>query len=232
MINLRKANQRGHFDHGWLNTYHTFSFASYYDPDHMGFRSLRVMNEDRVKPGMGFGMHGHQDMEILTYVLEGGLAHKDSLGNGEVLRPGELQRMSAGTGIRHSEFNPSKDEPVHFYQIWMLPETDGLTPSYEQREFSEAERSGKLRLVAAKDPKDGALTIHQNAQVYSALLAPGEKASYTLQPRRHAWVQVARGAITVNGQSMEAGDGAAVSDEALLELVAQKPSDILLFDLT
>jgi quercetin 2,3-dioxygenase len=231
MINLRKAGQRGHFDHGWLNTYHTFSFASYYDPDHMGFRSLRVMNEDRVKPGMGFGMHGHQDMEILTYVLEGGLAHKDSLGNGAVLRPGELQRMSAGTGIRHSEFNPSKDEPVHFNQIWMLPDADGLTPRYEQRKYSDAERSGKLKLVAAKDAKDGALAIHQNAQVYSALLAPGEKASYTLAPARHAWVQVARGAVKINGESMQAGDGAAVSQETLVELEAQDASDILLFDL-
>jgi redox-sensitive bicupin YhaK (pirin superfamily) len=228
MINLRKANQRGHFDHGWLNTYHTFSFASYYDPDHMGFRSLRVMNDDRVKPGMGFGMHGHQDMEILTYVLEGGLAHKDSLGNGEVLRPGELQRMSAGTGIRHSEFNPSKDEPVHFYQIWMLPETDGLTPSYEQREFRDAERSGKLKLVAAKDAKDGALEFH-TSPVFYRLSGSGERPTLPLQPGRTCLGASGARRGQVNGQSMEAG-AARRERGALLELAA-KPSDILLFDL-
>jgi redox-sensitive bicupin YhaK (pirin superfamily) len=231
MIKLRQRDQRGHFDHGWLNTYHSFSFASYYDPQNMGFRSLRVINEDRVQPAMGFGTHGHQDMEILTYVLEGGLAHKDSLGNGAIIRPGELQRMTAGTGIRHSEANASKDELVHFYQIWILPEKEGLKPGYEQRQFSDAERNGKLKLLASRDGRDGSMTINQDASVYSTLLAPGESTRYTLAPERHAWVQVARGAVTLNGSPLKAGDGAAVSQEAQLELSAQEPSDVLLFDL-
>jgi quercetin 2,3-dioxygenase len=231
MITLRKSDQRGHFDHGWLNTYHTFSFASYYDPKQMGFRALRVINEDRVQPGMGFGTHGHKDMEILTYVLEGGLVHKDSLGNGDVIRPGELQHMTAGAGIRHSEANASKDEVVHFYQIWLLPDAEGLKPGYEQRAFSESERRGTLRVVASKDARDGSLKIHQDTGLYSALLLPGEAVEHTLQPGRHAWVQVARGAITLNGHSLEAGDGAAISDETLLKITATQPSDILLFDL-
>lgn len=231
MLQIRRADERGHADHGWLNTYHTFSFANYHDPAHMGFRALRVINEDRVQPGQGFGTHGHRDMEILSYVLAGALEHKDSLGNGEVLRPGEFQRMSAGTGVRHSEFNPSDTEPAHFYQIWLIPHTTGLTPSYEQRAFSDAEKRGTLRLVASHDGTDGSLTIHQDARVYLALLEPGESVRHDLPPGRHAWLQVVRGAVRTNDLPLSAGDGLAVSDEAHLAITAVQSAEVMLFDL-
>ncbi len=231
MFRLRKAHDRGHADHGWLNTYHTFSFADYQDPAHMGFRALRVINEDRVQPGQGFGTHGHRDMEIISYVLQGALAHKDSMGNGSVLRPGEFQRMSAGTGIRHSEFNPSPTEPAHFYQIWLLPERPGITPSYEQKSFAEEGRRGKLQLVAAPDGTGGALTIHQDARVYLATLQPGEEIAQPLPRGRHAWLQVLRGAVRVNDLLLQTSDGLAVSAEPVLTIVGQQPAEVMLFDL-
>jgi redox-sensitive bicupin YhaK (pirin superfamily) len=231
MIRLRKSADRGHFNHGWLDTWHTFSFADYYDPEQVGFRALRVINDDRVAAGQGFGMHGHRDMEIVTYVLEGALEHRDSLGNGEVLRPGELQRMTAGTGVRHSEFNPSPTEPVHLYQIWLLPERRGLQPSYEQRPFPEEERRGRLRLVASPDGADGSLTIRQDARLYLTTLQAGEAVTHMLKPGRHAWVQALRGQLTVNGQVLTAGDGAAVSDELALHLRGDRDAEVLLFDL-
>jgi redox-sensitive bicupin YhaK (pirin superfamily) len=232
MIRVRKASERGHFDHGWLDTYHTFSFARYHDPEHMGFRSLRVINEDRVGPGRGFGMHGHEDMEIVTYVLEGALAHKDSLGTGSALRAGELQRMTAGTGIMHSEFNPSDADPVHLYQIWLLPERRGLEPSYEQKAFPAGERHNRLRLVAAPDGRDGALAIRQDARLYLGTLDGGREVTHDLAPGRHAWVQVLRGTVSLNGADLAAGDGAAVSDESRLALRAGGPSEVLVFDLS
>ncbi len=231
MIQIRKAAERGHFDHGWLDTHHTFSFADYYDPAYLGFRSLRVINDDRVQPGRGFGMHGHRDMEIVTYVLEGALAHRDSMGNGSVLRPGELQHMTAGTGVRHSEFNPSDREEVHLYQIWLLPNREGLPPSYEQKAFPEEERRGTLRLVASPAGEQGALTIHQDARLYLSTLPAGEGVAHTLKPGRHAWLQVLRGQATLNGRPLSAGDGAAVSDEGKLEVKAEREAEILLFDL-
>ena len=233
MIAIRRSAERGHFDHGWLDTRHTFSFADYLDPDHMGFRALRVINEDRVRPGQGFGTHGHRDMEILSYVLSGVLSHRDSGGGTGQLRPGEVQRMSAGTGIRHSEFNGSDAEPVHFLQIWLHPDRPGHRPSYEQRSFPEPERRGRLRLVASPDGAQGSTTIHQDARVYASLLQEGSAVEQALPPGRHAWVQVARGAVLLNGERLSAGDGAAVSDERLLKLSAAGPgeAEILLFDL-
>jgi redox-sensitive bicupin YhaK (pirin superfamily) len=231
MLTIRKAEDRGHANHGWLNTYHTFSFANYYEPKHMGFRALRVINEDRVSPGNGFGTHGHKNMEIITYVLEGALEHKDSIGTGSVIQPGEVQRMSAGTGILHSEFNHSKSESVHFLQIWLLPEKEGLPPSYEQRNFSPAKTPGKLHLVAARDGRDAAVTVHQDVDLYAAVLEPGDRVSHSLQPQRHAWVQVARGAITLNGLSLDKGDGAAISEETDVVIEATTDAEILLFDL-
>ncbi len=231
MFEHRKANQRGHADHGWLNTYHTFSFADYYDPQAMGFRSLRVINEDRVAPGRGFGMHGHRDMEIISYVLSGALAHQDSLGHGSVLRPGEFQRMSAGSGIRHSEFNPSEDQPVHFYQIWLLPEHEGIPPSYEQKEFPAAETQNRLRLVASPGGAEGSLAIHQDARVYLATLEAGTSLSHAIAPGRHAWLQVLRGGVNAGGVKLATSDGLAVSDEAALAISADGPAEIMLFDL-
>lgn len=231
MFQIRKSHDRGHADHGWLDTYHTFSFADYYDPAQMGFRSLRVINEDRVAPGMGFGMHGHRDMEIVTYVLSGALEHKDSMGNGEVLRPGEFQRMSAGTGIRHSEFNPSASEPVHLYQIWLLPKANGIAPSYEQKMFAPEEQPGKLRLVASPDGAEGSLTIHQDAQIYLATLRSGESIRHEFFAGRHAWLQVLRGNVTVGETVLESSDALAVSDEPALEIIAKEPAEIMLFDL-
>jgi redox-sensitive bicupin YhaK (pirin superfamily) len=231
MIQIRKASDRGHFDHGWLDTYHTFSFAAYHDPKHMGFRALRVINEDRVQPGRGFGMHGHRDMEIVTYVLEGALEHRDSMGNGEVLRPAEFQRMSAGTGIRHSEFNPSETEPVHLYQIWLLPDREGLEPSYEQKAFPADEMHNRLRLVAAPDGSDGSLTIHQDARIYLAALDTDRSIVHALAPGRHAWLQILRGARALGGDPLSAGDGAAISDRPDIELLPSVDSEVMLFDL-
>lgn len=231
MIEIRRSDDRGHADHGWLNSYHTFSFASYHDPRFMGFRQLRVINEDRVQPGKGFGTHPHRDMEILSYVLDGVLEHEDSMGNGSTIRPGEVQRMSAGTGVTHSEFNHSRDSVVHFLQIWILPEKEGLPPSYEQRNFPEDERRDRLRLVAARNGRDGAVTIHQDVDVYAALLGPKSGVEHALQPGRHAWVQIARGGASVNGNPLAAGDGMAVSSEASLRIEADGSAEVLLFDL-
>ena len=231
MIRVRKAEERGHFDHGWLNTYHTFSFDEYYDPRHMGFQALRVINEDRVVPGAGFPTHSHRDMEIVSYVLEGALEHRDSMGNTSVIRPGEVQRMSAGAGVTHSEYNPSRAEPLHFLQIWILPERRGLAPSYAQKAFPEEERRGRLRLVASPDGGAGSVRIHQDARLLSALLAPGQEALHELAPGRHAWVQVARGAIAVNGETLTAGDGAAVSEEASVWLSDKDQAEVLVFEL-
>jgi len=231
MIQVRKAAERGHFDHGWLDTYHTFSFGDYFDPAHVGFRSLRVINDDRVQPGQGFGMHGHRDMEIVTYVLEGALAHKDSLGNGSIVRAGELQRMTAGTGVRHSEFNPSDKEWVHLYQIWLLPGRNGLQPSYEELALDEAEKRGRFRLVASPDGADGSLTIHQDARLYLASLMPGEAVTHQIESGRAAWLQVLRGRVDFLGNDLSAGAGVATTDENAVAVRATAPSEVLLFDL-
>jgi redox-sensitive bicupin YhaK (pirin superfamily) len=231
MITLRKSHERGRAEHGWLDSRHTFSFAGYHDPEHMGFRDLRVINEDRVEPARGFGTHAHRDMEIVSYVLAGELAHRDSLGNGSVIRPGDVQRMSAGTGVTHSELNPSPGEPVHFLQVWILPEKDGLRPSYEQRHFPAAERTGRLRLVASRDARDGSLRVHQDADVYASLLDRGDAVTHALRPGRHAWLQLARGRCAVNGVALEAGDGAAISGEAQLRIDGAEGAELLLFDL-
>ncbi|MEZ2229880.1 pirin family protein [Microcoleus sp.] len=231
MIAIRKSEARGHANHGWLDSYHTFSFANYYDPKYMNFRSLRVINEDVINGGKGFGTHGHTDMEIITYVLEGALEHKDSLGTGAVIKPGEVQRMSAGTGIQHSEFNHSPSDSVHLLQIWLLPDRNGLTPSYEQRDFPLVERRGRLRLVAARDARDGAVKIHQDVDLYAAVLDKDARVSHVLQSNRYAWVQVARGSVLLNGLALEQGDGAAVSDESELVIEATADAEFLLFDL-
>lgn len=231
MLVQRKAAERGHADHGWLNTYHTFSFSSYQDPHHMRFRSLRVMNEDWVAPGQGFGTHPHQDMEIVTYVLSGALEHKDSMGNGEVLRPGEFQRMTAGTGITHSEFNPSATEPVHLYQIWLYPESKGLKPSYEQKKFPAEQRHNRLQLVAARDAAQGSLLIHQDARIYLAQLDADAVVQHSLSSGRHAWLQVLRGSVSLNGQRLETSDGVAVSEETELNIKVETEAEIMLFDL-
>lgn len=231
MIAIRPGLERGRGEYGWLDTRHTFSFNDYYDPGQMGFRALRVINEDWVRPGQGFGMHGHRDMEIITYVLEGALEHRDSLGNGSVLRPGEFQRMTAGTGIRHSEFNPSESEPVHLYQIWLHPDRPGWPPSYDQRAFPEEERRGRFRLVASPDGRDGSLTIHQDAEVLLSSLDAGGRATHGLAPGRHAWLQVLRGSVRLGGDTLVAGDGAAVSDESSVTVLADGPSEVMLFDL-
>ncbi len=231
MMQIRHSEERGRYDYGWLDTAHTFSFNTYLDPEHMGFRALRVINEDRVQPGEGFGMHGHRDMEIVTVVLEGALEHKDSLGSGSVIRPGRVQRMTAGRGIRHSEFNPSATEPVHLYQIWILPDQQGLPPGYEEQTFDPAERPGRLRLIASRTGEDGSLTIHQDARLYQASLRPGESVVQELSPGRHAWVQVLRGGVRVNGESQKAGDGAALSRETNLSIQSDEGGDVLVFDL-
>jgi redox-sensitive bicupin YhaK (pirin superfamily) len=231
MIQVRKAVERGHFDHGWLDTYHTFSFGDYYDPAHLGFRSLRVINNDRVQPGQGFGMHGHRDMEIVTYVLGGVLQHRDSMGNGSTIRAGELQRMTAGTGVRHSEFNPSNTQWVHLYQIWLLPQRKGLEPSYEQLAVGEEEKHGRLRLVASPDGVDGSLTLHQDARLYLASLSPGEGIAHEIDRGRAAWLQVLRGSVHALGHDLAAGDGVAVTDERSISVQAAVPSEVLLFDL-
>ena len=233
MITLRPSAERGHANHGWLDTYHTFSFDTYHDPKHMGFRSLRVINEDWVAGGKGFSPHGHRDMEIVTYVLEGALQHQDSMGNGSVIRPGEVQRMSAGTGVTHSEYNPSPTERLHLLQIWIRPEARNLEPSYEQKKFPAEGRRGRLQLVASRDAREGSVKIQQDAALYTAALEPKATVRHKLAGGRHAWLQVARGAVTLNGVALKAGDGAAVSDERALEIAGADggSSEILLFDL-
>ena len=231
MIQIRKSDERGHANHGWLDTRFTFSFADYDDPKHVHFRTLRVMNDDRVAGGGGFPMHPHRDMEIVTYVLEGALEHRDSMGNGSVIKPGDIQYMSAGTGVTHSEFNASETEPVHLFQIWMFPERQGLKPAYGQKNFSEAEKRGKLRLLVSPDGRDGSVQIRQDNDLYATVLGTGESVKHALKPERHAYVQVARGSVTLNGKRLEEGDGAAISDEKTLELTGEKDSEVLLFDL-
>jgi hypothetical protein len=231
MITLRPGNERGHANHGWLDSYHTFSFANYYDPQHMGFRDLRVINEDWIAANRGFGAHSHRDMEIITYVLEGALEHKDSLGTGAVIKPGDAQRMSAGTGITHSEFNNSATDPVHLLQIWILPDTKGITPSYEQRNFPLEEKLGKLRLIAAKDGRDGAVKIHQDVDLYTSVLRKGDRIIHNLLPNRYAWLQVASGEIKVGDRALIAGDAISASNIEALNISTDTEAEILLFDL-
>jgi len=231
MISIRKSNERGHADHGWLDTRFSFSFADYYDAKHINFRTLRVMNDDRVAGGGGFPTHPHRDMEIVTYVMEGALAHKDSLGNGSTIKAGDVQYMSAGTGVAHSEFNASKTEPVHLYQIWMFPDKQGHKPTYDQKNFSEAEKRGKLRLVVSPDGRDGSVKIRQDNELYATVLGPGDRVMHELKPERHAYVQVARGSVKLNGEALEVGDGAEISNEKALELTGVKDAEVLLFDL-
>ena len=231
MMTIRKSEERGHANHGWLDSYFSFSFAEYHDPQHMGFRSLRVINDDRIAPGGGFGMHPHRDMEIISYVLEGAVEHKDSMGNGSVIRPGDVQRMSAGTGVRHSEFNPSKTEGVHFLQIWIEPDVTGIAPSYEEKHFDAASKRGKLRLVASADAREGSVKLHQDASVYAALVDGNEKVTHTLAGGRRAYVHVARGSVSVNGQALAAGDALKVSDLSAITLEHGDKAEVLLFDL-
>ena len=230
-IQLRPARERGQFDHGWLKTAHSFSFADYYDPKFMGFRVLRVINEDFVAAGRGFGMHPHHDMEIVTYVLEGELGHRDSMGNGSVIRPGDVQRMSAGTGVTHSEMNSSKTQRVHLLQIWILPDKQGYQPSYEQKAFTDADRRDKLRVVASPDGRDGSVTIHQNATISASLLSPGKRVEHVLEKNRYAWVQVAKGSVELDGQKLAAGDGAAIRGPGTLPLHGVDDAEVLVFDL-
>jgi redox-sensitive bicupin YhaK (pirin superfamily) len=232
MFQIRRSADRGHFDHGWLDTYHTFSFGDYYDPGQMGFRALRVINEDRVAPGGGFGMHGHRDMEIVTCVLSGALEHKDSLGHGEALRPGEMQHMTAGTGIRHSEFNPSATEPVHLYQIWLLPEAKGLAPSYSQKKFPAEERHGRWQLVASPDGAHSSLEIQTDSRIYLANIDAGAGVSHKFEPDRYGWLQVLRGSVDLSGHNLEAGDGVAISQEPKVTLAASAPAEVMFFDLS
>lgn len=231
MITIRKAEERGHFDHGWLDTWHTFSFDRYHDPRHMSFGSLRVINEDRVAPGHGFPTHSHRDMEIITYVLEGGLAHRDSIGNGSVIKPGDVQRMTAGTGVAHSEANPSSSEAVHLLQIWIMPNARNLEPSYEQKMFSDDLKQGKLALIASQDGRDGSVTIHQDADVFASRLDRGQQVTHATGDDRKVWVQVARGSVRVNDVDLKQGDGAAITDEAKVEIEGREPAEVLLFDM-
>ena len=231
MMNVRRASERGHAHHGWLDSHHTFSFAGYHDPKHMGFRSLRVINEDRVAPGQGFGRHSHRDMEIISYVLEGALSHQDSTGTGAVIRPGDVQRMTAGTGVAHSEQNASATEGVHFLQIWIQPSQAGLPASYEQKSFTREETQGRLRVVASPDARDGSVTLHADAVLYAGVLEAGSKAEVALAPDRHAWVHVARGTVRVNGTALAAGDGAAISDEPAVRIEGGERGEVLVFDL-
>ncbi len=231
-IQVRRAGERGHANHGWLDSHHTFSFADYYDPEFMGFRALRVINEDRVAGGGGFPPHSHRDMEIISYVLEGALAHKDSMGTGSVIKPGDVQRMSAGTGVTHSEMNASKTDKVHFLQIWIIPDRPGHAPGYEQKSFSTAERQGKLRIVASPDGRDGSVTLHQDATLAAGLLAPGESATHEVREKRYVWVQVARGTVDVGGQALEAGDGLAAVGPGALTITGTQDAEVLVFDLS
>lgn len=230
MMTIRSAENRGHADHGWLNTWHTFSFADYYDPTFLGYRSLRVINDDTVAPGQGFGTHGHRDMEIISYVLSGELAHKDSMGNGRVIRPGEFQYMAAGNGVLHSEFNPSDKEPVHFLQIWIVPEKKGFPASYAEKTGAELPK-GRLNLVASHAGRDGSIPIHQDTDLYLAKLGKGDSVTHRLNPQRHAWVHVAQGEVTLNGKTLKSGDGAALEDEPVVQMEGKNPSQVLLFDL-
>lgn len=231
MITPRPSAERGHFNHGWLDSYHSFSFADYFDPDHMGFRALRVINQDQIEPAGGFPTHGHRDMEIVTYMLAGELEHKDSLGSGSIIRPGLVQRMTAGTGIRHSEFNPSQENASHLLQIWMLPDRDGLTPDYEEKDFPLGGRTNQMQMIAAPGGKNGALHINQDIDLYACILGPDHTLTQTLRPDRHAWVQVAGGGLTLNGHALASGDGAAVSDETTLTFESADGAEFLLFDL-
>jgi len=231
MIHILKSNARGNANHGWLDSRFTFSFADYYDPAHIQFRALRVMNDDRIAGGGGFPTHPHRDMEIVTYVLEGALQHRDSMGNGSVIRPGDVQYMSAGTGVSYSEFNASETETVHLYQIWMFPDHKGHKPVYDQKHFAEGDKRGKLRLVVSPDGREGSVKIRQDNELYATVLAPGETVKHELKPQRHAYVQVARGSVTLNGQALETGDGAAISEEQSIELAGEKDAEVLLFDL-
>jgi redox-sensitive bicupin YhaK (pirin superfamily) len=231
MMNIRRADERGHANHGWLDSHHTFSFADYYDAAHMGFHNLRVVNDDRVAPGMGFGKHPHRDMEIISYVLEGSLEHRDSIGTGSVIKPGDVQRMSAGAGVLHSEFNASKTEPVHFLQIWILPRERGGPPGYEQKTFSQEEKAGRLRLVASPDGHDGSVTVHADASLYAGLFAPGQTVEAEVSNGRHIWVHVASGAVRVNGHDLSTGDSAGISNEATLRIEGIHDAEILVFDL-
>jgi hypothetical protein len=231
MLNLRKAGERGHANHGWLDTYHTFSFADYYDPQWMGFRSLRVINDDLVLPHKGFGMHPHRDMEIITYILSGALKHQDTMGNGRVIRAGEAQYMAAGSGVLHSESNPSSEEAVHLLQIWIQPDRNGVTPRYAEKSLAAA-APGQFHLVTSKTGRDGSIAIHQDADLWLARLGVGARVAHSLAPGRHAWVHVAEGEVTLNGQTLAGGDGAAVSEEAKLEISAAIPAQVLLFDLS
>ena len=231
MVTVRKAHERGHANHGWLDTWHTFSFADYYNPREMGFGPLRVINDDTVQPGMGFGTHGHRDMEIITYVLEGALEHKDSMGNGSIIRPGNVQRMSAGTGVQHSEFNPSREEFVHLLQIWIEPKFTGVRPSYEEKEFGVQDKKGKLRLIASPDGHDGSVTIHQDARVYAGVFDAGDSARHEVKPGRRIYVHVARGEVSVNGEQLKTGDGARITGVSEVTLNDGKGGEVLLFDL-
>ena len=231
MITIRNRDERGAVNMGWLNSKHSFSFGHYYDPAHMGFRALRVINDDRVIPGAGFPTHGHADMEIVSYVLDGALEHKDTLGTSSVIRPGDVQRMSAGSGIRHSEYNASKKDPVHFLQIWILPNEEGMVPGYEQKAFEREEKQGRLRLVGSQDGRDGSVVIHQDVDLYATLLDEGDSVTHELRPGRHAWVQVARGQVRLNGEVLKEGDGAAISNETALTLDGVVSAEVLLFDL-
>lgn len=231
MITVRRSNERGHLDHGWLNTYHTFSFDQYYDPRYMGFRNLRVINEDFVAPGHGFPKHGHRDMEIITYILEGALKHEDSMGNGSVIRPGDVQRMSAGTGVRHSEQNASDKERVHLLQIWILPNTVGLEPGYEQKAFSEDERRGRLRLIASENGREDSVLVHQDVSLLASVLPAAQEVEHRIDPLRYAWIQVARGSIDVNGEKADQGDGVSAAGESSLRIRAVEDAEVLLFDL-
>lgn len=230
-MKIRRAGERGHAEHGWLDSFHTFSFADYHDDAHMGFRTLRVINEDRVAAGKGFGAHGHRDMEIVSYVLEGAIEHKDSMGTGSTIRPGDVQRMTAGTGVTHSEQNASKTESVHFLQIWILPKAKNLAPGYEQKAFTAEEKRGKLRLVASADGRDGSVTVHQDMNLHAGLFDAGERASFEVKPGRGAWVHVARGAIDLAGQRLEAGDAAAIDESGTFEIVGAAGGEVLVFDL-
>jgi len=231
MLTIRRSGERGHFNHGWLNTYHTFSFDQYYDPRYMGFRSLRVINEDFVAPGRGFPTHGHRDMEIITYILEGALKHEDSMGNGSVIRPGDVQRMTAGTGVRHSEKNASDGDRVHLLQIWILPNAENLTPGYEQKAFSEEERRGQMRLIASGDARDDSVHLNQDVSLFASILDEGQEVEREMDSKRYGWIQVARGSITVNGEKAEQGDGVVVVGESNLKIKALEGTEILLFDL-